>query len=82
MSYCRFLEADVYVFMHVSGWLECCMCPLVREHQDEISFKAFDTDTMIAHLKKHVAAQHHVPLHVFDDLIADDKENFGEQIRP
>lgn len=77
MSYCRFLEADVYVFMHVGGWLECCMCSLVRDHQDDISFKASDTDTMIAHLKKHIAAKHHVPHRVFDDLIADDEENFG-----
>lgn len=77
MSYSRFLEADVYVFMNGSGWLECCMCFLVREHQDEISFKASDTDTMIAHLKKHIAAKHYVPQHVFDDLITDDKENFG-----
>lgn len=76
MSYCRFLEADVYVFMHVSGWLECCMCSLV-EHQEEISFEAHDTDTMIAHLKKHVAVKHNVPQHVFDNLIADDEENFG-----
>jgi hypothetical protein len=78
MSYARFLEADVYVYMHVSGWLECSMCHLVK-HQDEISFKAYDTDTMIAHLKKHIALKDYVPDHVFDDLIADDKENFGGQ---
>ena len=80
MSYARFGwdNSDVYVFMHVSGWLECCMCTLVRDHQDEISFRASDTDTMIAHLKKHIAVKDYVPSHVFDDLIADDEENFGK----
>jgi hypothetical protein len=69
-------NSDVYVFMHVGGWLECCMCHLVK-HQDEISFQAYDTDTMIAHLKKHIAIQDEVPPNIFDYLIADDKENFG-----
>ena len=79
MSYCRFLEADVYVFMHVGGYLQCCGC--IISETEWGSFDAYDTDTMIAHLKKHLSLKHHVPLRVFDELIADDKENFGEQNR-
>lgn len=78
MSYARFLDADVYVYMHVSGWLECSMCHLMKD-QNEVSFRAFDTDTMIAHLKKHIAVKDYVPEDIFDNLIADDKENFGGQ---
>jgi hypothetical protein len=77
MSYARMgWHSDVYVFMHVGGWLECCMCHLVKD-QEEISFRAFDTETMIAHLKKHVSLKEKVPSDIFDRLIYDDKENFG-----
>lgn len=75
MSYCRFLEADVYVFMHVGGFLECSAC--ILGHEEREPFDANDTQTMIAHLKKHVESNHNVPQHVFDNLIADDEENFG-----
>lgn len=38
MSYCRFLEADVYVFFSVGDYLDCCGCslaPACRDHPDE-----------------------------------------------
>jgi len=28
MSYCRFIEGDVYVFLDVGGYLNCCGCIL------------------------------------------------------
>jgi len=28
MSYCRFLEGDVYMFYNVNGTIECCACSL------------------------------------------------------
>jgi hypothetical protein len=77
MSYARFGwdNSDVYVFMSVGGWLECCACVLA--HGDWESFRASDTDTMIAHLKKHISVKHHVPEYVFERLVAEDRENFG-----
>jgi len=27
-AYCRFLEGDVYMYEHVDGFIECCMCSL------------------------------------------------------
>jgi hypothetical protein len=74
MSYCRFLDADVYVFMNVSGWLECCACTLESGEWKSLSF--YSTQEMIDHLKAHVEAGHNVPDHVFKDLWADDKVNF------
>ena len=36
MSYCRFLEGDVYIFLSTSGKLECCGCILQeREWVDD-----------------------------------------------
>lgn len=28
MSYCRFIEGDVYLFFHVGGYYDCCACLL------------------------------------------------------
>jgi hypothetical protein len=78
MSYARFGwdGSDVYVFMHVGGHLECCMC-FLDDHQDEGSFQAGGTQSMIDHLKRHELAGHVIPLDIYDNLWADDKENFG-----
>jgi hypothetical protein len=78
MSYCRFLEGDVYVFMHVGGHLECCAC-FLGEMDPWGSFQAKSTQEMVDHLEKHKAAGHYVPERVFSDLWADDKENFPRE---
>jgi hypothetical protein len=80
MSYSRFLNYDVYVFMHVGGFLECCVCTLA-DHQEEDSFYAGNTQTMIDHLKKHEAAGHLIPQDIYDNLWEDDEENFGGKNR-
>ncbi len=80
MSYARFGwgGSDVYVFMHVGGFLECCMC-FLDDHQDEGSFQANSTQTMIDHLNKHELAGHTIPLDIYDNLWADNKENFPNE---
>jgi hypothetical protein len=74
MSYCRFLEGDVYVFMSTGGWLECCWCHL----QDEgpLTFKSTNTQDMVSHLREHQSHGDQVPERVFDDLWLDDMINF------
>ena len=76
MSYSRFLGYDVYVFMSVGGFLDCCACILAHGDFGE-SFHAGDTQTMVDHLKKHELAGHKIPQNIYDNLWADDKENFG-----
>lgn len=71
MSYCRFSEADVYVYMDVGGYLCCCACPL-----GTTSFHADSTRVMVDHLAQHAAAGHDFPAHVIPELWADDTENF------
>lgn len=76
MSYCRFFDGDVYVFMHVSGHLECCGCVLNVPDEPWDLFKAESTQEMVDHLELHVAKGHRVPSHVVPNLWADDAENF------
>jgi hypothetical protein len=70
MSYCRFSHADVYVFLAVGGYLECCACRL-----DENNWTHASTDAMVAHLREHIAAGHVVPDDVIPALLADREEN-------
>lgn len=66
MSYCRFLDADVYVFASTTGAFECCGCWL-GDH----SFRTPSRTAMIAHLGEHRAAGHHVPDYVFAEFEAE-----------
>jgi hypothetical protein len=79
MSYARFGwdGSDVYVFMSVGEFLECCACILA--HEDWESFQAGDTQTMIDHLNKHKNSGHNVPRDIYDHLWEDDEENFGKR---
>jgi hypothetical protein len=70
MSYARFSNADVYVFMSTSGHLECCGCWL----GDQWEFHS--TQEMVDHLAAHRAAGHDVPEGIEDELWADDRENW------
>lgn len=70
MAYSRFGYADVYVFTHVGGFLQCCGCWL----GDEWDFHS--TEDMIAHLALHRAAGHNVPDGLEEVLREDDEDNF------
>lgn len=71
MSYARFgsQDSDVYVFLCVSGHLECCGCSL----SDTWAYRS--TDAMIAHLREHQRRGDVVPEHTFDGLEEDRAEN-------
>jgi hypothetical protein len=75
MSYSRFLEADVYVFMTPNNYLYCCACWL-DERMEQSGFCAFKTQDMVDHLKVHEEAGHRVPSDIYDKLWKDDLENF------
>jgi hypothetical protein len=83
MSYCRFTEADVYVYMDVAGALRCCGCSLQGDAPDPRSRLArYDgeffrsTQAMIDHLAAHAARGDRVPARLPDRLREDDAENF------
>lgn len=76
MSYSRFSNADVYVFMSVEGHLECCGCWL-NEH----SVHCDSTQEMVDHLAEHRAAGHDVPDGIEADLWEDDRGNWVDYER-
>ena len=78
MSYCRFLEADVYVYMHVGGWIECCGCRFSREESEFFGgfFRAYSTQQMTDHLRMHQREGDYVPERVFLRMEEDDSRNF------
>jgi hypothetical protein len=84
MSYCRFTEADAYIYDDSYYGLMCCMCSLqpTRETLKGIfangpyrvndNFVAgYDYNKMITHIAEHRAADHYIPLDVDRQLIED-----------
>jgi len=87
MSYCRFGEADAYIYDHISQGLICCACSLmpVREVIGGVFFNVelepyyfpedfvagSDYDAMLAHIAEHRAAKDYIPEDVDEHLIFD-----------
>lgn len=83
MSYCRFGEADAYIFLSTSG-LECCGCFLAPQEKypepytnmfgitrEEYSLPVGPFETareMLDHIAEHRAAGHYIPEHVDERL--------------
>lgn len=78
MSYCRFSDADVYVYLDVGGYLNCCACSLGKLEDGDLfpeSFYATATDDMLAHLQLHRDAGHDVPDYAIERLREEREEN-------
>ncbi len=84
MSYCRFIEADAYIYDDSYYGLICCMCSLqpVREvlngvfasspYKIKDNFVAgYDYDKMLKHVAEHRSADHYIPSSVDEQLIKD-----------
>jgi hypothetical protein len=83
MSYCRFVEADVYIFGTFKNKFECCACSLSEE-----LFESFISDTeeeMLEHIKAHRKKGNYVPDYVDDRLLQEitdrDKKDLNKQKR-
>lgn len=74
MSYARMFSDDVYVYAHTSGGVVCAACYFCDEL--EPSYHAESTQEMIDHLKAHLRVGHSMPATIFDELLADDAENY------
>jgi hypothetical protein len=59
VSYCRFLEADAYIFEHVGGFWQCCDCALSTEEWGSADFNT--REELLAHIDKHRQAGHYIP---------------------
>lgn len=69
MSYCRWIDGDLYIYHSVDGGLVCCACRLLGENGE--NFRAFKRSDMIAHIEAHVAAGHDVQEYVVKELQAE-----------
>jgi hypothetical protein len=81
MSYCRFVEADAYIYDDVYYGLYCCACSLAdvrMEHSEFFGMEmpvyegfscGYDYDKMLAHVAEHRAAGHYIPEDVDERLI-------------
>ena len=72
MSYARFGwdGSDVYVYLCMGGYYECCGCAFGTDE-----WRHADTDAILAHLRKHQEAGHHVPADTFEEIERDRAEN-------
>ena len=75
MAYSRFFNSDIYIYPHVSGYIECCACWL-NESKDEYSlFLAnvrIDNDADLArHLEAHSKQGHDMPDNLLQEILQD-----------
>jgi hypothetical protein len=59
MSFERFTNSDIYIYEHVSGWIECCGC--LFSDWDSEPFPQLKTPReALAHLDRHEEAGHDI----------------------
>lgn len=76
MSYCRFGASDIYLFLNVSGYVECCGCiledtPELVEAGEFASAKFATFTAALEHVQLHRAQGHFVPEEADKALIQD-----------
>lgn len=67
MSYCRFLEADAYIYDDISYGILCCMCWMMPDANNFVA--GYDYDMMLNHIAEHRAAGDYIPTRVDEELI-------------
>jgi hypothetical protein len=81
MAYSRFIESDVYVFMHAgSNKLICMACSF--GDLDSVAFLANSTQEMVDHLELHAKAGDRLPEDIYEELWKDDTENYPQNTQP
>lgn len=75
MSYCRFVEADVYIYDDISLGIICCACSMQPVTETGIfpgNFVAeYDRQLMLDHIAEHRQQGDYVPEHVDKELKAE-----------
>ena len=84
MSYCRFVEADAYIYDNVHSGLMCAMCSLMPTHKvktpvlwdaevniNENFIAGADYKAMLEHISQHRLQGDDIPLYVDEAIIKD-----------
>lgn len=66
MSYCRFIEADAYIYDDVYYGIICCACSMGVEMENFVA--GYDYDLMLQHIADHRAQKDFIPLDVDERL--------------
>lgn len=90
MSYCRFSEADAYIFWscaigheghenYLPSAVECCSCALMPELPSGFhrSYRAPSFTAMLEHVAAHREAGHDIPLDV-DEELRQDRDTYAD----
>lgn len=68
MAYCRFIEADAYIYDDIRHGIICCACTMgVLELENFIA--GYDYDLMLEHIAEHRKQNDHIPYSVDEQLI-------------
>lgn len=72
MSYCRFTEADAYIFESINGYFECCLCSIAP---DTIASTIVNTrEELLFHVYEHRELGDYIPESVDFRLLREIKE--------
>jgi hypothetical protein len=88
MSYARFgwHGSDVYIYEHVSGFIECCGCSLAKDEDGGVfgfGYTHLKTPReALAHLDQHVASGDCVPMKTFERIRQEYAEAMDTPIEP
>lgn len=76
MSYCRFGEADAYIFENINGYFECCLCSIAP---DTIASTIVNTrEELLFHIYEHRELGDFIPESVDLELFREIKQrSFG-----
>lgn len=83
MSYCRFVEADAYIYDDINQGIICCACSLMPTQEADFSVfgideplyinsnfvAGYDYDKMLGHIKEHRIMGDYIPDDVDERLI-------------
>lgn len=67
MSYSRFFNYDVYLYLHSAGHVECSACIL----NDDTSVCLYNDDEVLAHINEHKKAEHDMPSQIEQMVLMD-----------
>lgn len=72
MSYCRFTEADAYIFESINGYFECCICSIAP---DTVASTIVNTrEELLFHVYEHRELGDYIPESVDFRLLREIKE--------
>ena len=76
MSYCRFYNADAYIYEHVRGFIECCACFITEPEEGEVLsfYRANTAREILAHIDEHIAVGDYIPQSAIERIKADNPD--------